>query len=67
MRRYGLRDLNTSPDTPDLEKIWSEGNVLVMSGPVSRPYEGYYVMLAILEPVMCIRYTRERSFHKCIT
>ena len=42
--------LNTSPDTLDVEKIWSEGSVLVMSGPVSRPHEGHYVMLAILEP-----------------
>ena len=25
-------------------------HVLVMSGPVSRPHEGHYVMLAILEP-----------------
>ena len=53
--------LNTSPDTPDLEKIWSEGSVLVIGGPVSRPHEGHYVMLAILEPDMCVRYIRERS------
>jgi len=36
-------------------------SVLVMSGPVSRPHEGHYVMLVILEPDMYIRYIRERS------
>ena len=41
--------------------------VVVMSGPVNRPYEGHYVMVAILEPAMNIRYIRERSFHKYIT
>ena len=54
--------LNASPDTLDLEKIWSEGSVLVMSGLVSRPHEGHCVMLAILEPDMYIRYIRERSY-----
>ena len=43
------------------------GDILVMSGPVSRPYEGHYVMVAVLEPVMYIRYIREQSFHRYIT
>ena len=38
-----------------------EAIVLVMSGPVSRPHEGHYVMLAILERDIYIRYIRERS------
>ena len=66
LRRYRLSGLSTSPDTPDSEKIWSEGSILVLSEPGSRPYEGHYIILAILEPVMYSRYIRDQSFNRYI-
>ena len=37
VRKCGLRDLNKPLDTPDLEKIWSEGSILSISGQLLGP------------------------------